>query len=166
MPQSLTEAFQGFDYTTVAHKHMYLHQSHTYIHAPLECPRKRRLARTQSIPTALHWDSPHHSSHSVHSSSPTAATAELQGGQAVQTRPHGSRTNAPPPPPSGPDRRSHEPGEPSPRGQDSEPRHQEEHVTSAAGSSATAQHAAPPAAGPARRVARRQPRPTAELISP
>eukprot|EP01049_Picozoa_sp_SAG25_P016683 SAG25_NODE_3942_length_923_cov_10.367718_1_plen_29_part_10 len=29
MPQSLTEAFQGSDYTTVAHKHMYLHQSHT-----------------------------------------------------------------------------------------------------------------------------------------
>ena len=97
MPQSLTEAFQGSDYTTVAHKHMYLHQSHTYIHAPLECPRKRRLARTQSIPTALHWDSPHHSSHSVHSSSPTAATAELQGGQAVQTRPHGSRMSPGPP---------------------------------------------------------------------
>ena len=87
------------------------------------------------------------------------------------SRPHGSPTNAPPPPPSGPERRSrawrsHGPGEPYPRGQDSEPRHQEEHVTSAAGSSATAQHAAPPAAGPARRVARRQPRPTAELISP
>eukprot|EP01047_Picozoa_sp_COSAG01_P145920 COSAG01_NODE_78368_length_147_cov_17.145833_1_plen_25_part_10 len=25
MPRSLTEAFQGSDYTTVAHKHMYLH---------------------------------------------------------------------------------------------------------------------------------------------
>eukprot|EP01047_Picozoa_sp_COSAG01_P132176 COSAG01_NODE_61994_length_286_cov_13.855615_1_plen_28_part_10 len=28
MPRSLTEAFQGSDYTTVAHKHMYVHQSH------------------------------------------------------------------------------------------------------------------------------------------
>ena len=93
------------------------------------------------------------------------------GGFSWASRPHGSTTNAPPPPPSGPERRSrawrsHEPGEPSPRGQDSEPRHQEEHLTSAAGSSATAQHAAAPAAGPARRVASRQPRPTAELRSP
>jgi len=98
MPRSLTEAFQGSDYTTVAHKHMYLHQSHTYTRTPPGCTRKRRRARGRSIYLLPYQASPHHSSHSIHPPGPTAALAELQGSQAVQTRPHDSQIGSGPPP--------------------------------------------------------------------
>eukprot|EP01047_Picozoa_sp_COSAG01_P069895 COSAG01_NODE_10458_length_2160_cov_103.650170_3_plen_192_part_00 len=98
MPRSLTEAFQGSDYTTVAHKHMYLHQSHTYTRTPPGCTRKRRRARGRSIYLLPYQASPHPSSHSIHPPGPTAAPAELQGSQTVQTRPHGSRMSPRPPP--------------------------------------------------------------------
>ena len=98
MPQSLTEAFQGSDYTTVAHKHMYLHQSHTYTRTPPGCTRKRRRARGRSIYLLPYQASPHPSSHSIHPPGPTAALAELQGSQAVQTRPHDSQIGSGPPP--------------------------------------------------------------------
>ena len=98
MPRSLTEAFQGSDYTTVAHKHMYVHQSHTYTRTPPGCTRKRRHARGRSIYLLPYQASPHHSSHSIHPSGPIAAPAELQGSQAVQTRPHGSQIGSDLPP--------------------------------------------------------------------
>jgi hypothetical protein len=102
MPQSLTEAFQGSDYTTVAHKHMYLHQSHTYTRTPPGCTRKRRRARGRSIYLLPYQASPHHSSHSIHPPGPTAALAELQGSQTVQTRPRGSRMSPRPSPAAAP----------------------------------------------------------------
>ena len=98
MPRSLTEAFQGSVYTTVAHKHMYSHQSHTYTRTPPRCPRTRRHARGRSIYLLPYQASPHHSSHSIHPPGPTAALAELQGSQAVQTRPHDSQIGSGPPP--------------------------------------------------------------------
>ena len=98
MPRSLTEAFQGSDYTTVAHKHMYVHQSHTYTRTPPGCTRKRRHARGRSIYLLPYQASPHHSSHSIYPPGPTAALAELQGSQAVQTRPHDSQIGSGPPP--------------------------------------------------------------------
>jgi len=77
---------------------MYLHQSHTYTRTPPGCTRKRRRARGRSIYLLPYQASPHPSSHSIHPPGPTAAPAELQGSQAVQTRPHSSQIGSDLPP--------------------------------------------------------------------
>ena len=81
---------------------MYLHQSHTYTRTPPGCTRKRRRARGRSIYLLPYQASPHHSSHSIHPPGPTAALAELQGSQTVQTRPRGSRMSPRPSPAAAP----------------------------------------------------------------
>ena len=81
---------------------MYLHQSHTYTRTLPRCPRTRRHARGRSIYLLPYQASPHHSSHPIHPSGPTAALVELQGSQAVQPWLHDSQIGSDPPPAAAP----------------------------------------------------------------